>query len=144
MADNYVIGPDVAQKQLKAMEEEFGELAEKSKRAIMLDAIQRGLIDFDAAESLVTYRLQKPVEQMNGETLHQVTLVEPTIEQLQRISRGQMVKVDMNQQAEVSVETGYTELIKILAIVGKVPEGVAMRLKRRDVAVLQALQGFFG
>lgn len=143
MADNYVIGADVAQKQLSAMEEEFGEL-EKSQRPTMLDAIMRGLVDFDAAEASVTYKLQRPIEQKNGDTLTHVTLIEPTIEQLQRITRGQMVKLAMDRQAEFSVESGYAELVKLLSVVAGVPEGVAMRIKRRDVAVLQALQGFFG
>jgi hypothetical protein len=144
MSDKYVLGADVAQKQLRELEEEFSEAVEnKSHRDAIIDAIRLGLIDFDPEQATITYRLKRPIELQNGETLESITLKEAPIEQLKQIDRGQMIKVDSTQQMEVDASVAWEKLIKTVSIVGGIPRGVVERIKRRDAIVLQALSAFF-
>jgi len=141
---DYPVSEDVADEQLEAMEEEFGELGDAASRAVLHDAIQRGLLDLDRDNVSVTYRLQKPISLDDGQTLSELHLTEPDVSQIEQINKGIKLSFDKNGNAttDASVQTQQTK--RTIAVVAGIPDALLNRVKRRDWAVMEALSGFFG
>lgn len=141
--DKYVISEDVAADTLERIEEEFGACADSS-RPIVLDAIRRGLIDFDETEAALSYSLQKPVELKNGQRLERVTLREPDYAQIERINKGIEIKIDAKGGGTIDASVQARQVARIVCVIGGVSPVQFDQIKRRDYAVLEAIAGFFG
>jgi len=141
---DYVISKEVADDQLNAMEEEFGAVSEEVK-PVLLDAIRRGLIDFDQDGATVTYLLQKPVR-IDGkeENLESITLHEPCYSEIDRINSTMKVKADSNANFEVDGTMTNRQVARIIIVLGGISTSTMDKIKRRDYAVLEALSDFFG
>lgn len=141
---DYVISKEVATDLLKAMEEEFGAVSEEVK-PVLLDAIQRGLVDFDQDSATVTYHLQKPVH-IDGkdEKLETITFHEPCYSEIDRINSSMKVKADANVNFEVEGTMTNRQVARIVTVLGGVSTSTMDKIKRRDYAVLEALSFFFG
>ena len=143
MAKEQVVSSIDAIKILDDIEEEFGALPPEGNRAIILDAIERGLLEFISADAAIKYRLEKPVEKCNP-PLTVITLVEPTIAQIQRINKGlSNLIADSSGKIQDDAEHDVKETLRILSVIGQVPEGTVYCIKRRDYAVLREIAHFF-
>lgn len=140
---DHVVSAEDAHKLLRAMEEEFGELSQSAYRAIIIDAIQRGLVEFFSEEPSVKYRLQKPVE-MGSENLIHISMSEPTVAQIKSINKGFQIKSDAKGNFVVDSKIQVDQTCRRISILGEIPEGVVNKIKRRDYAVLEAISDFFG
>lgn len=133
----HVIAHEVAAQQLDQMEDAFGKLGQG--RDIVLDAIMRGLIDFDDAKSEVTYRLERP-----SGGLKQITFHEPNVGEIKRINRGMTAETGTDGRMVLDMGMAEEQRIRMVSIVGGVPAAEVEKISRRDWAVLTGLSGFFG
>jgi hypothetical protein len=140
----YKISEDVAQAQLDEMEAEFGPL-DPGNADVVFDAIRRGLIDFDESSGEVTYTLQRPPQvDSTAVDVSKVTLREPGAAEMEKVSKG--LNVTANKDGTMQIDSGFAvkQAVRLVTYVGGWPAGLADRIKRRDIQVIQALAGFFG
>jgi hypothetical protein len=133
----HVIALDVAEKQLQEMEDEFGALGQH--RSVVLDAIMRGLVDYESGSDCVTYRLEKPVGSIDMITLH-----EPDVSEIKRISKGFVANADSKGNVTIDVGQSEEQMVRLISLLGGVAVGEVNKIKRRDWAVLTGIAGFFG
>lgn len=141
---DYPVSEDVADSTLAQMQEEFGALGDANSRAILSDAIMRGLLDFDSAGASVTYRLQKPVSLEDGQTLTEITLTEPDVSQIEQINKALKLNFDKNGNVSSDGSAQTMQTKRTIAVVAGIPDVLLNRAKRRDWAVMEALSAFFG
>jgi hypothetical protein len=140
----YKISEDVAQAQLDEMEAEFGPL-DPGNADVVFDAIRRGLIDFDESSGEVTYTLQRPPEvDSNAVDVSKVVLREPGASEMEKVSRGLTVTAKKDGTIDFDPGMAVRQALRLVIYIGGWPAGIADRIKRRDIIVLQALAGFFG
>ena len=141
--NEYVIAPELAEEELKKMEDEFGAVSTMDRRAVLLDAIKRGLVDFNPEIPAITYHLQKPVMMDKGEKLEKITLHEPCFAEIERIDKGTEYKVDEKGGFIFSKSIDHNNFARLLVVLGGITTGTVDKLMRGDVAVLQAISDFF-
>ena len=135
---------DVAQAQLDAMEEEFGAIDHGSADTIF-EAIKRGNIDFDETTGEVTYTLQRPPEVDNPAVdVSRVVLREPGASEMEKVSKGLTVTANKDGTMQLDSSFATRQAVRLVTYVGGWPAGLADRIKRRDIQVIQALASFFG
>lgn len=141
---DYVIAPELAEEELKAMEEEFGAVSTIEKRAVLLDAIKRGLIDFNPEIPSVTYHLQKPVLMDKGEKLEKITLHEPVFSEIDRINKSLTVQADKSGNFIADATLELRLIARTIIVLGDISTGTMDKISRRDFGVLAAVTDFFG
>ena len=139
----YKISEDVAQSQLDAMEEEFGDI-DPANADVVFDAIRKGLIDFDESSGEVTYTLKRPPEvDSTAVDVSKVVLHEPGASEMEKVNKG--LSITAKQDGTMQLDPGFMvrQATRLVTYIGGWPAGLADRIKRRDIQVLQALSGFF-
>lgn len=140
MAD-YKVSEDVAQAQLDAMEAEFGPL-DPANAEVVFESLRLGLVDFDGSEGTITYMLQKPPEGgVNDTTM--IVFHEPNAGEMEKIAKGIKLTASKDGSVEIDSSRMIEQAIRLVTVVGKWPLGIAERITRRDLKVIQALSGFF-
>jgi len=137
------VADEMADQVLESIEDEFGEVGSAANRAIIRDAITRGLIEFNEGAGTLSYTLQKPVELNNGESVSVLTFEEPTVAQIERMNKGIETKGKSDGSFVISGDAQTKMTTRMVSIVAGVPIGSVEKFKRRDFQVLQALQDFF-
>jgi hypothetical protein len=136
---------EVAELDVDAMLEALGVAAPSAdSREMLIVAYMDGRITFDAASEEGTYKLARPIRLENGEMVPSIKFREPNGAELQYINIGQRVEVNAESK------TGFMDLglaakgtIRYLTKVSGLALGVAERMKARDLAVVEAIAGFF-
>lgn len=140
---DYKVSEDVAQSQLDEMEEEYGPL-DPANADVVYDAIRKGLVSFDNSTCEVTYFLQRPLDiDAPAVDATRVTLHEPTAGDMGKIARGIKVVAGKDGSVEVDSSRMIEQAIRLVTVIAKWPLGIAERISRRDLKVVQALSGFF-
>lgn len=138
-----VVAGEVAEQWLASMEREWGLLA-AGQRPIVLDAIRRGWVDYDAGEGTLVYRLQRPFTLDNGASFDTVVLREPTAADLRKIGRNMFVSRGNGDDMQVELAQATELTLRVITVLDTSwPLGIAERIYRRDMRVLGALTGFF-
>jgi len=139
----YKVSEDVAQAQLDAMEAEFGGI-DSSAAETVFDAIRRGLVEFDEQSGAVTYHLQRPpqIDATSFDT-SRVELREPGAAEMEKIGKGLTVTATQDGTMQMDSSFMVKQTLRIITYVGGWPEGIAAKIKRRDLQVLQGLSNFF-
>jgi len=141
---DYKISEDVAQAQLDAMEAEYGAIDPVSADTVF-EAIRKGLIDFDESTGEVTYTLQRPPEVDNSAVdVSRVVLREPDSVEMEKVSKGLVLTAKKDGTMELDSGFAVKQAVRLVTYIGKWPAGLAERIKRRDIQVIQALASFFG
>ncbi|MCG8480454.1 MAG: phage tail assembly protein [Spirochaetales bacterium] len=141
-ADEVVDGA-VAEQWLSSMEREWGLLA-AGQRPIVLQAIRKGWVDYDAGEGTLLYRLQRPFTLDNGASFDTVVLREPTAADLRKIGRNMFVSRGRGDDTQVELAQATELTLRVITVLDtRWPLGIAERIYRRDMRVLGALTGFF-
>ncbi len=138
-----VVAGEVAEQWLASMEREWGLLA-AGQRPIVLAAIRKGWVDYDASEGTLLYRLQRPFTLDNGASFDTVVLREPTAADLRKIGRNMFVSRGGGDDMQVELAQATELTLRVITVLDTSwPLGIAERIYRRDMRVLGALTGFF-
>ena len=137
------ISDDIVELTIQELENEFGSIPRNNVKEIIKDVIQSGNLVFEESKGEVIYELQKPIKKDNGEILNKLKFYEPTLAEMKEISRGSKLKANSSGVMEIDTDTQRKLAIKMVTVFNSIPDGILDRLKRRDVAVIEALSYFF-
>lgn len=137
------ISEDIVELTIQELENEFGSIPSNNVKEIIKDVIQSGNLVFEDSKGEVIYELQKPIKKDNGEILNKLKFYEPTLAEMKEISRGSKLKANSSGVMEIDTDTQRKLAMKMVTVFNSVPDGILDRLKRRDVAVIEALSYFF-
>jgi polyhydroxyalkanoate synthesis regulator phasin len=137
------ISEDIVELTIQELENEFGSIPSNNVKEIIKDVIQSGNLVFEDSKGEVIYELQKPIKKDNGEILNKLKFYEPTLAEMKEISRGSKLKANTGGVLEIDTDTQRKLAMKMVTVFNSVPDGILDRLKRRDVAVIEALSYFF-
>lgn len=120
------------------IEDELGSMDEITK-AVVLDRIQRGLIDFDKANSVITFTFEKPVGDYKS-----VNFRELTTDELMKINKGEVVTGDQKGNFEIALKSQKMQkTFRMLVELNGKPTDIS-KLKKRDFEVCMVLSDFLG
>lgn len=118
-----------AEVELQAIESALDTKIDDDNRERVLSLIEKDRLMFDEEAESFTMRLRKPIELDNGKTIEELTIKDPTAEQLQ--------KADKN-------DGGFALTLRTIGFVSGQPIGVINRMKSRDLTAASAVLSFFG
>lgn len=137
------ISEDIVELTIQELENEFGSIPSNNIKEIIKEVIASGNLEYDDSKGEVVYVLQKPVKKDNGEFLSKLKFYEPTLAEMKEISRGSKLKANTGGVLEIDTDTQRKLAMKMVTVFNSIPDGILDRLKRRDVAVIEALSYFF-
>jgi polyhydroxyalkanoate synthesis regulator phasin len=137
------ISDDIVELTIQELENEFGSIPSNNVKEIIKEVIASGNLVFEDSKGEVIYELQKPIKKDNGEILNKLKFYEPTLAEMKEISRGSKLKANTGGVLEIDTDTQRKLAMKMVTVFNSVPDGILDRLKRRDVAVIEALSYFF-
>jgi len=137
------ISEDIALLTLEELENEYGSIPSLNVKEIIKEVIQSGNLSYDDSKGEVIYELQKPIKKDNGEILNKLKFYEPTLSEMKEISRGTKLQANSKGIMEIETDTQRKLAMKMVMVFNGIPDGLLDRLKRRDVAVIEALSYFF-
>lgn len=122
------VSAEFAEEMLSEMESAFEVELEPEIREGLAKKITAGRVDFNPDTMTFNYRLVKPLKLENGNTVDEVTIQEPTADDVQRATK----------------KAGEMDTIRILAAMTGQPYGVISRVGVRDMNAIGAFMSFFG
>lgn len=138
----YKISEEVAESDYRRIVELFDVDISAEEKAVIIDAIMRGLVTLDEDEETLTYTLVKPVI-AGDQRLTSVTMRELTASELETINKGFTGVQKANGDTTIDVSAAFTRTIKLIVKMSGCALVLANRIKKRDFVVLQALSSFF-
>jgi hypothetical protein len=137
------ISEDIVSITLEDLENEFGSIPSQNIKEILKDVIASGNLVYDETKSEVYYELQKPIKKENGELFSKLKFYEPTLSEMKEISRGSKLQANSKGFMEIDTDTQRKLAMKMVTVFNGIPDGLLDKIKRRDVAVIEALSYFF-
>jgi hypothetical protein len=137
------ISEDIVTITLEDLENEFGSIPSQNIKEILKDVIASGNLVYDENKSEVYYELQKPIKKENGEMFSKLKFYEPTLLEMKEISRGSKLQANSKGFMEIDTDTQRKLAMKMVMVFNGVPDGLLDKIKRRDIAVIEALSYFF-
>jgi len=132
------VSQDVALEIIDSIEDELGSMDEVQK-AVVLDRIQRGLIDFDKSNSIISFTFEKPVGDYKS-----VNFRELATQELMKINKGEVVTGDQKGNFEIALKSQKMQkTYRMLIELGGKPTEID-KLKKRDFEVCMVLSDFLG
>lgn len=119
---------DEAQEAIQLWREQLG-TSQQGYPEHLLRAVVDGRLVFEEENEKFTYILRKPIELENGESVTELTIQEPTAEQLKQ-----------------SYKTGSNEMeqtLRLLSAITGRPLGLLQRIRQRDLIVIGEVLSFF-
>lgn len=138
----YKISEEVAESDYRRIVELFDVDISAEEKAVVIDAIMRGLVTLDEDEETLTYTLVKPVI-AGDQSLTSVIMRELTASELETINKGFTGVQKANGDTTIDVSAAFTRTIKLIVKMSNCALVLANRIKKRDFVVLQALSSFF-
>lgn len=136
---SYKVSLDVTLQEIEKIEDELGTLSE-IQRETFVDSIRRGNLSFNSAETVLTYKLEKPVGQIT-----ELKFPELSTSQLQEISKGDVISA--NQKGEMQIAMKSVQIQRAVRLLNKVCNCSLSdidKIKKRDLGVILMIADFLG